>query len=102
MSIVPSSKRPDEFPMVDSENTLTDFSTLQQQLLRVSTNNNNNIESNTNESSIICVEKTTTHHSFYDVEKLAGDTNSPSLVSARPSSSRLLGMGNPAIIGKKL
>lgn len=99
MSIVQSSKRPDEFPMVDSENTLTDFSSLQQQILRVPTAENNT----KNESSIICVEKTTTHHSFYDVEKLAGENtaNNSSIISPQspPTSTRLLGMGNPAIIG---
>lgn len=92
--VVEIPKRLNEIPVVDSENTLTNFTTLQQQLI-----NNNKSES------IICLEKTTTHHSFYDVEKLAGDNivNNSSMSTTAASgdrvSSRLLGMGNPAIIG---
>jgi hypothetical protein len=89
-------QRPNEFPLVDSENTLADFSSIQQQLIK-------NSNSNLSADSIICVEKTTTHHNYYDVEKLAGDetTKNTSIhSSANQSTIRLSGMGNPAIIGK--
>lgn len=89
-------QRPNEFPVVDSENTLTDFSSIQQQLIK-------NSNSNLSADSIICVEKTTTHHNYYDVEKLAGDEtakNTSIHSSANQSTIRPFGMGNPAIIGK--
>ncbi|KAI8639535.1 GPR1/FUN34/yaaH family-domain-containing protein [Parasitella parasitica] len=90
----PLSQRPSEFPIVDSQNTLTDFSSIQHQLIK---NSNNNLSAD----SIICVEKTTTHHNYYDVEKLAGDDtakNSSIISSANQSTMRPFGMGNPAII----
>ncbi|CAO3615846.1 unnamed protein product [Mucor fragilis] len=102
----PHLQRPHEFPIVDSENTLTDFSTIQQQLIK---NSSNNLSAD----SIICVEKTTTHHNYYDVEKLAGggSNGSSNMIgdetakntsilssSANQSTLRPFGMGNPAII----
>lgn len=87
--------RPSELPMVDSEKTLSDFSTIQQHLIK-STNNTN--------ESIICLEKTTTHHNFYDVEKLGDETARNSSIRSSNSypttTTRPFGMGNPGIIGK--
>jgi hypothetical protein len=93
---LPLPHRPKEFPIVDSENTLTDFSTIQKQLIQ-------NANTNGSTESIICVEKTTTHHNYYDVEKLDDTANNSSIKSSAHQSSsnvRPLGMGNPAIIGK--
>jgi hypothetical protein len=87
--------KPPHRPIVDNENTLTDFSTIQKHLIQ-------NANTNGSKESIICVEKTTTHHNYYDVEKLGDDTAKGSSIRSATNQSivKPLGMGNPAIIGK--
>lgn len=95
MSILQAVHRPNEFLLVDNENTLTDSSTVQKQLKQ-------NANTNGSTESIICVENTTTHHNYYDGEKLGDDTvkNSSNRYPGSQSIGRPLGMGNPGIIGK--
>jgi hypothetical protein len=91
--------RPSDFPLVDNESTLTDFPSLQQQLINKPNVNKNNASS----ESIIRVEKTTTTHNFYDVEKLGDEIARNSFIhssNSAPTAVRPLGMGNPGIIGK--
>ena len=86
-----------DIPMVDSEKTLSDFSTIQQRILKATNNTTND--------NIICVEKTTTHHNYYDVEKMGEDTARNSAIeypTVINSTSRPFGMGNPGIIGNHL
>lgn len=99
--------RPSEFPLVDSENTLTDFNSIQQQLI---SSNKPEISNLVSSDSIIRLEKTTTTtHNFYDVEKLGDETARNSFIhhsSSSPTTTtaaaavRPFGMGNPGIIGK--
>lgn len=100
--------RPSEFHNVGSEDTLTDLSSIQKRLISSSN------EVTANNSFGICLEKTLTHHSFYDVEKLAESgvvtdntannasyniTSSSASININSNKTRVLGMGNPGIIG---
>ncbi|KAI8988395.1 GPR1/FUN34/yaaH family-domain-containing protein [Mycotypha africana] len=89
-------QRNTDYTLVDSENTLTTATALQQHLI---TSNNSNPD--VSAKSIFCVEKTTTnHHNYYDIERHAGVIGGNML---NPSSSgnsrkRLIGMGDPSVI----